>query len=194
MKRRLNLAVALVHDPQVIFLDEPTAGVDPQSRNHIFERIEQLRGAGPHGRLHDALHGRGPAAVRPRGHHGSRQDSGSRYGARAARSLRRAIGREGRARAAAGGRRQAAGGPLDGLVAAVRIGPAAGRSRPAVVGRRRVPNARSHQAGFGNGVSYRSPAGACETDAHRSHHGGEGPAAHEPRLAGHVLHHRLPDR
>lgn len=46
MKRRLNLAVALVHEPQVIFLDEPTAGVDPQSRNHIFERIEQLRGEG----------------------------------------------------------------------------------------------------------------------------------------------------
>jgi ABC-2 type transport system ATP-binding protein len=46
MKRRLNLAVALVHEPQVIFLDEPTAGVDPQSRNHIFDRIEQLRGEG----------------------------------------------------------------------------------------------------------------------------------------------------
>jgi ABC-2 type transport system ATP-binding protein len=46
MKRRLNLAVALVHEPQVIFLDEPTAGVDPQSRNHIFERVEQLRSAG----------------------------------------------------------------------------------------------------------------------------------------------------
>ena len=46
MKRRLNLAVALVHDPQVIFLDEPTAGVDPQSRNHIFERVERLRSVG----------------------------------------------------------------------------------------------------------------------------------------------------
>jgi ABC-2 type transport system ATP-binding protein len=46
MKRRLNLAVALVHEPQVIFLDEPTAGVDPQSRNHIFDRIDQLRGEG----------------------------------------------------------------------------------------------------------------------------------------------------
>jgi ABC-2 type transport system ATP-binding protein len=46
MKRRLNLAVALVHDPRVIFLDEPTAGVDPQSRNHIFERIERLRSEG----------------------------------------------------------------------------------------------------------------------------------------------------
>jgi ABC-2 type transport system ATP-binding protein len=46
MKRRLNLGVALVHDPQVIFLDEPTAGVDPQSRNHIFERIDALRALG----------------------------------------------------------------------------------------------------------------------------------------------------
>jgi ABC-2 type transport system ATP-binding protein len=46
MKRRLNLAVALVHDPAVIFLDEPTAGVDPQSRNHIFEAIEELRSIG----------------------------------------------------------------------------------------------------------------------------------------------------
>jgi ABC-2 type transport system ATP-binding protein len=46
MKRRLNLAVALVHEPQIIFLDEPTVGVDPQSRNHIFERIEELRTQG----------------------------------------------------------------------------------------------------------------------------------------------------
>jgi ABC-2 type transport system ATP-binding protein len=46
MKRRLNLAVALVHEPQVIVLDEPTVGVDPQSRNHIFDRIEELRSAG----------------------------------------------------------------------------------------------------------------------------------------------------
>jgi linearmycin/streptolysin S transport system ATP-binding protein len=46
MKRRLNLAVALVHNPAVILLDEPTAGVDPQSRNHIFERIDELRSQG----------------------------------------------------------------------------------------------------------------------------------------------------
>ncbi len=46
MKRRLNLAVALVHDPPVIFLDEPTVGVDPQSRNHIFEAIQQLQQSG----------------------------------------------------------------------------------------------------------------------------------------------------
>jgi ABC-2 type transport system ATP-binding protein len=40
MKRRLNLACALVHDPLVLLLDEPTAGVDPQSRNHLLDTIE----------------------------------------------------------------------------------------------------------------------------------------------------------
>jgi ABC-2 type transport system ATP-binding protein len=46
MKRRLNLAVAMVHQPDVLFLDEPTVGVDPQSRNHIFESIAQLQSDG----------------------------------------------------------------------------------------------------------------------------------------------------
>ena len=46
MKRRVNLAAALVHEPRVLFLDEPTVGVDPQSRNHIFETVEQLSRAG----------------------------------------------------------------------------------------------------------------------------------------------------
>jgi ABC-2 type transport system ATP-binding protein len=46
MKRRLNLASALVHDPALILLDEPTVGVDPQSRNAIFESIEALRAEG----------------------------------------------------------------------------------------------------------------------------------------------------
>ncbi len=46
MKRRLNIAAALVHDPDLILLDEPTVGVDPQSRNAIFEKIEALRDAG----------------------------------------------------------------------------------------------------------------------------------------------------
>ena len=46
MKRRLNLAVALIHDPPVLLLDEPTVGVDPQSRNHLFDSIEALRGEG----------------------------------------------------------------------------------------------------------------------------------------------------
>ncbi len=46
MKRRLNIACALIHDPEVILLDEPTAGVDPQSRNAIFDNLEALRAAG----------------------------------------------------------------------------------------------------------------------------------------------------
>jgi linearmycin/streptolysin S transport system ATP-binding protein len=46
MKRRLNLAAALVHSPGVLLLDEPTAGVDPQSREHIFEIVRRLREAG----------------------------------------------------------------------------------------------------------------------------------------------------
>ena len=46
MKRRLNLAAALVHDPELVLLDEPTVGVDPQSRNAIFDNIEALRRAG----------------------------------------------------------------------------------------------------------------------------------------------------
>ena len=46
MKRRLNLAAALVHDPQIILLDEPTAGVDPQSRNQILELVQALAAEG----------------------------------------------------------------------------------------------------------------------------------------------------
>ena len=46
MKRRLNLAVALIHDPPILLLDEPTVGVDPQSRNSIFEKIETMRDEG----------------------------------------------------------------------------------------------------------------------------------------------------
>lgn len=46
MKRRLNLVAALIHDPPVLLLDEPTVGVDPQSRNHLFESILALKKAG----------------------------------------------------------------------------------------------------------------------------------------------------
>jgi ABC-2 type transport system ATP-binding protein len=46
MKRRVNLAAGLLHRPEILFLDEPTVGVDPQSRNAIFESIEVLNRAG----------------------------------------------------------------------------------------------------------------------------------------------------
>jgi ABC-2 type transport system ATP-binding protein len=46
MKRRLNLAAGLLHDPQILLLDEPTVGVDPQSRNAIFENLQTLKARG----------------------------------------------------------------------------------------------------------------------------------------------------
>ena len=46
MKRRLNLAAALLHDPQILLLDEPTVGVDPQSRNAIFDNLDVLKKRG----------------------------------------------------------------------------------------------------------------------------------------------------
>jgi ABC-2 type transport system ATP-binding protein len=46
MKRRLNMAAGLIHQPKLVLMDEPTVGVDPQSRNHIFDMIEKLRADG----------------------------------------------------------------------------------------------------------------------------------------------------
>ena len=46
MKRRLNMAAGIIHRPRVVLMDEPTVGVDPQSRNRIFEMIEALRDGG----------------------------------------------------------------------------------------------------------------------------------------------------
>ncbi len=46
MKRRINIACSLLHNPKILVLDEPTVGVDPQNRNHIFEVIETLNNEG----------------------------------------------------------------------------------------------------------------------------------------------------
>jgi len=46
MQRRINMAIALMHQPAFLMMDEPTVGVDPQSREHIFDTIEQLRDQG----------------------------------------------------------------------------------------------------------------------------------------------------
>ncbi|MFC3746231.1 ATP-binding cassette domain-containing protein [Paenibacillus sp. GCM10012306] len=46
MKRRLNIACAIAHNPELVIMDEPTVGIDPQSRNHILNNIQQLRDSG----------------------------------------------------------------------------------------------------------------------------------------------------
>jgi ABC-2 type transport system ATP-binding protein len=46
MKRRINIASALLHRPKILFMDEPTVGIDPQSRNLIFEVVEKLHKEG----------------------------------------------------------------------------------------------------------------------------------------------------
>jgi ABC-2 type transport system ATP-binding protein len=46
MKRRLNIACAIVHQPAIVIMDEPTIGIDPQSRNHILNSIQELNRRG----------------------------------------------------------------------------------------------------------------------------------------------------
>ncbi|MFN0245053.1 MAG: ABC transporter ATP-binding protein [Planctomycetota bacterium] len=46
MKRRLNIVASLLHEPELVLLDEPTVGLDPQSRHHVFEMVDRLRAAG----------------------------------------------------------------------------------------------------------------------------------------------------
>ena len=46
MKRRLNIAVGLLHEPKIIFMDEPTVGIDPQSRRRILDTIKELNRLG----------------------------------------------------------------------------------------------------------------------------------------------------
>lgn len=46
MKRRINIAAGILHKPKVLLMDEPTVGIDPQSRNHILETVKQLNASG----------------------------------------------------------------------------------------------------------------------------------------------------
>ena len=147
MKRRVNIAAGLVHQPRLLFLDEPTVGVDPQSRNHIFESVQRLNRERQHEHhLHEPLHGGGGAPLQPRGdrrpgpdhrarHHPQpHRHAGWRRDPDRPRDVRRrdAGGHPG---AAGGGQRRPrrAGGPgrrARGLDVRGRAGAGAGRSSP----------------------------------------------------------------
>ena len=58
MKRRLEIARGLLHTPKILFLDEPTLGLDPQSRNQLWTHVKHLNETEQRHRLsHHALHG-----------------------------------------------------------------------------------------------------------------------------------------
>ena len=100
MRRRLDLAAALVHEPPVLFLDEPTTGLDPQGRTELWTVIEDLVVGRHHGAAHHAVPRGGRPARRPhrrdrprlgdrRGHRGRAQGPPGRDGDRAGLRRRR---------------------------------------------------------------------------------------------------------
>lgn len=61
LKRRLNIACGIAAKPKLIFLDEPTVAVDPQSRNNILDGIKKLRNDGATIFIYNSLYGRSRA-------------------------------------------------------------------------------------------------------------------------------------
>ncbi len=74
MKRRLDLATALVHNPDVLFLDEPTTGLDPASRVTVWQEVSRINAAGHDGLPDHAVPRRGRPVVRPGRDHRRRHD------------------------------------------------------------------------------------------------------------------------
>ena len=76
MQRRLTVARALVNNPQVLILDEPTTGLDPQARHLVWQQLPAAEEPRRDDAADDALHGGGDAPLRPAGDHASREDPG----------------------------------------------------------------------------------------------------------------------
>ena len=62
MKRRVNIGVGLLHRPRLLFMDEPTVGIDPQSRRAILDSVKELNQPGYDRAVYHALHGRSAGA------------------------------------------------------------------------------------------------------------------------------------
>ena len=88
-KQRLALAMALVNDPRVIFLDEPTAGLDPQVRREIYDIIEELKRSKKTILLTTHYIEEAERLVRPRRHRGPRPGDRPGHAARTEAALRR---------------------------------------------------------------------------------------------------------
>ena len=74
MKRRLTIARSLINRPDLLLLDEPTTGLDPQARHVVWDRLFRLKQQGVTLGADHALHGRGRAALRPAGRDGQGPD------------------------------------------------------------------------------------------------------------------------
>ena len=74
MKRRVMIAKALSHEPAILFLDEPTAGVDVELRRSMWEMVRGLRERGRHHHPHHPLHRGGRGDGRPHRRHPQRRD------------------------------------------------------------------------------------------------------------------------